>query len=218
MRLYVTPFAPNALRVQIFLLEKGISADIVDVSATQRSAYMAINPLGQVPTLELDNGDYVSESLTICAYLDEISGEPRLFGSTAEQRARVGTWERRAEMSLFIPSVEYGHHTHPMFVGRLTQHPEWAGSLIPPALRMIDLMAAQLDRTPFLAGDELSIADFTGALGYFGLVAYGAIPPAARPSVQRWSTAMVARPSMAPLHQAAQFLQSVNSTNGATVR
>jgi glutathione S-transferase len=217
MRLYITPYAPNALRVQIFMLEKGIAADVIDVSASVQGEYLKINPLGQVPALELDNGEIVTESLTICKYLDEVSGSPQLFGDSAEERARIGMWERRAELALFIPSVEYGHHTHAMFAGRIVQHPEWAKSLVPKALRMISLMAGQLDRTAFLAGDQLSVADLTAALGYFGLVAYGAIPPTDHASVQRWSTAMITRPSMAPLHEAAQFLQSVTPRTGEKV-
>ena len=208
MRLYITPFAPNAMRVQIFMLEKNIAAEVIDVSASIHGDYLKINPIGQVPALELDNGDVITESLTICQYLDEISGAPRLFGETPEERARIGMWERRAELSLFIPSVEYGHHMHPMFAGRLTQHPEWAKSLVPKALRMVDLMAGQLEKTTFVAGDAISAADFTAALGYFGLIAFGAIPPSAHASIQRWSAAMMTRPSMAPLQQAAQFLQS----------
>jgi glutathione S-transferase len=208
MRLYVTPFAPNAMRVQVFMLEKAISADVIDVSTVQAGEYLKLNPLGQVPALELDSGELITESLTICQYLDAMSGEPLLFGSTPEERARIGMWERRAELALFIPSVEYGHHHHPMFAGRIAQHPEWANTLVPKAARMIQVMADQLDRAAFLAGDTFSAADLTAALGYSGLVAFGALPPDAPPSVQTWLQAMMARPSFEPLRQAAQFLQS----------
>lgn len=209
MRLYVMPFAPNVMRVQTVMLEKGVSADIVDVSASLKDQYLKVNPLGQVPALELDSGEFITESLTICQYLDEVSGEPRLFGSSLEERARIGMWERRAELALFIPSVEYGHHTHPMFAGMIEQHPDWAKSLIPKAQRMIDLMAGQLDKTAFLAGNEISAADFTAALGYFALIAFGAIAPSAHASIQRWSAGMIARPSMAPLRQAAEAFKGV---------
>ena len=209
MRLYVMPFAPNVMRVQTLMLEKGISADIVDVSASLKDEYLKVNPLGQVPALELASGEFITESLTICQYLDEVSSEPRLFGSSPEDRARIGMWERRAELALFIPSVEYGHHTHSMFAGMIEQHPVWAKSLVPKAQRMIDLMARQLDKHAFLVGDEVSAADFTAALGCFGLIAFGAIPPSTHASVKRWSAAMIERPSMAPLRQAAEAFKGV---------
>ena len=211
MRLFVTPFAPNVLRVQIIALEKGVSIESVDVSETQRGDYLTLNALGQVPSLELDDGSIITESRTICEFLDATSGEPHLFGTSPQDRARIGMWERRAEMLLFNPSVEYGHHMHPMFQGRLTQNPAWAKSLVPRAQRMVDVMSDQLERSQHLAGDDLSAADFTAVLGYFGLLAYGALPPSSSSAVQAWSQSMLRRPSMAPLHDAAKFLQSLDA-------
>jgi glutathione S-transferase len=209
LRLYVTPFAPNAMRVEIFMLEKGIAAELIDVSPWQDGEYRKLNPLGQVPALELDDGELITESLTICQYLDAVSEPPPLFGSGPEERARIGMWERRAELLLFIPSVEFGHHTKPMFAGKLTQQPEWAKSLVPKAQRMIDLMGDQLEQSAYLADGELSAADLTAALGYFGLLAWGAVPPSSRPSIQSWSGGMIARPSFGPLRRAADAFKEM---------
>ena len=214
MRLFDMPGAPNAVRVEVIALEKGVELDIVDVTASLRGDYLEVNPLGQVPALETDQGELITESLTICQYLDAVSGAPYLFGSTPEERARIGMWERRSEHLLLIPSIEFGHHTHPMFAQSITQFPEWAKTLLPRASQMIDLMADRLDHNPFLAGDDISAADFTAALGYFGMIAFGALPPSERPSVQAWSKAMLARPSMEPLKQAAQLLKNAPEQQG----
>jgi glutathione S-transferase len=197
------------MRVEIFMLEKGIAAELIDVSSWQNGEYRKLNPLGQVPALELDDGELITESLTICQYLDAITEPPRLFGSSPEERARIGMWERRAELLLFIPSVEFGHHTNPMFAGKLIQQPEWARSLLPKAQRMIDLMGDQLEQTAFLAGGELSAADLTAALGYLGLVAWGAAPPSRRPCIQSWSAGIIARPSLAPFRRAAEAFKEM---------
>jgi glutathione S-transferase len=207
MKLYQYPAAPNALRVQILMQEKGIAAELVNVTVEERPAYLAVNPLGQFPALELDDGTVITESLTICQYLDAISGPPALFGEGLEERTRIGMWERRAEMALFNPSLEYGHHVHPMFAGRIVQYPEWAQTLVPRAERMVEVMAAQLATSPYLAGDAFSAADITAFLGYFGFVFYKGLAPAEDPAFQAWVARVGQRESMAVLHQlAAQFV------------
>lgn len=56
----------------------------------QRSAdYLAINPQGLVPALELDDGTVLTQSLAICDYLDELHPQPPLLPRDAAQRARV---------------------------------------------------------------------------------------------------------------------------------
>jgi glutathione S-transferase len=206
MRLFLFPYAPNVLRVQIMAAEKKIALETVDISMDS-AAYSTINPLGQVPALELDDGRILTESLTICQYLDEISGAPFLFGSTADERLQVAMWERRGETGLFNPGVEYGHHVHPMFAGRTKQFPDFAATLVPKAERTLNLFADQLDRTPFLVGDRLTAADMTSFLGYVWFVAYGGLRPSERVSVRRWSERMMSRDSMAVVRQLATYFR-----------
>ena len=64
MRLYTTAMAPNALRVLMLLREKTIDLEIVELDTQAREhkapEYLAINPLGQVPALQLDDGTCVA--------------------------------------------------------------------------------------------------------------------------------------------------------------
>ena len=207
MKLYTMPFAPNALRAQIFMQEKAIEVETVSVTPENRAEYLKLNPLGQVPSLVLDDGTVITESLTICEYLDAVSPAPRLFGSDPEERARIGMWERRAEMLLFIPSVEYGHHVHPMFAGRLTQFPDWARSLTPKASAFVEVMAERLASVPFLAGESFSAADITAYLGYSGFIAFGGITPSESKPVKDWANRIGRRDSMAILAQLAALLE-----------
>ena len=207
MKLYVRPIAPNAIKVLVFLGERGIALETVDVSDLAPEDYRRINPLLANPVLETDSGLFLSESLVICRYLDEIADGPTLFGAGAEARAIIGMWERRAELMLMNPAIEYGHHSHAFFADRLRQFPDWAREHVAAtAPRMIAAMEARLAESPFLGGDALSIADITAFLGYFGLLAYAAIMPSTNPDLLRWQSAMSLRPSMKALYAlAAQF-------------
>ena len=83
MKLYDSQGAPNPRRVRIFMAEKGITipTEQVDIGkgATREPEFLAMNPLGRVPVLELDDGSYIAESLAICRYLEGIQPEPALF-------------------------------------------------------------------------------------------------------------------------------------------
>ena len=212
MRLFVSPFAPNAMRVQIVAREKSIDLDMIDVSAN-RADFLALNPLGQVPVLERADGSILTESLTICHYLDSVSG-PFLFGDTAEDRLTIAMWERRSEMQLFNPGVEYGHHVHPMFAGSMTQFPDYAATLRPKANRAAAVFAERLDEHRYLAGATFSAADITACLGYLFLRGYGAFEAEAWPSIERWSDAILARDSMTQVRQMVAWFEASRAGTG----
>jgi glutathione S-transferase len=210
MRLYIRPIAPNALKVLIFLAERGIEVETVDVATLSPDEYRRVSPLEAVPVLVTDGGLTITESLTICQYLDAAAPGPSLFGEGIEERAMVAMWERRAELMLMNPAIEYGHHTQPMFAGRLAQFPDWARAHVAVSARMLALMEAQLGERPFLAGERFTMADLTAFLGFSGLVGWRAIEPRPGPALGRWLAQVGARPSMAPLHAlAAQFGLSI---------
>ena len=206
MRLYIRPIAPNALKVLIFMSERGIKIETVDVGELSPEEYARVSPLRAVPVLETDGGLYITESLTICQYLDAVSTGPSLFGDGAEERAVVGMWERRAEQRLVEPAIEFGHHTQAMFAGRLDQFPDWARANVGRSGAMLALMEERLDESRFLAGESFTMADLTAFLGWAGLVGWRAIEPGPGPALGRWLGEVGARPSMAPLRAlAAQF-------------
>jgi glutathione S-transferase len=220
MRLYMRPIAPNAVKVFVFMAERGIALEQVDVGDLVPEEFARISPLGAIPVLETDSGLLLSESLTICQYLDAVSDGPSLFGDGLEERMLVAMlfgdgleermlvamWERRGELMLMNPAIEYGHHTQAMFADRMRQFPDWAHAHVEKSKRMIALMEERLESATFLAGEGFTMADLTAFLGYFGLVSYGAIEPLPSPALSRWLREIGARPSMAPMRAlAAQF-------------
>ncbi|MDB5916432.1 MAG: glutathione S-transferase, partial [Massilia sp.] len=67
MKLYISTFAPNPRRVTMFIAEKGICGIenvLIDLGAGEHrgASFLAINPLGRVPALELDDGRVLCET------------------------------------------------------------------------------------------------------------------------------------------------------------
>ena len=104
--------APNPRRVRICLAEKGVDLPETRIDMMKREHksedFRARNPLGQIPTLELDDGTCISETVSICRYFEEIHPEPRMFGRTAVEKALVDQWVRRVEFVAMIPAGNFG--------------------------------------------------------------------------------------------------------------
>ena len=133
MKLYGAPMpAPNPRRVRMFLAEKGIELSETPVNLMKREhkspEYRAKNSLGQVPTLELDDGTAISETVAICRYFEETQPEPPLFGKTPVEKAKVDMWVRRIEFILMNPVANYWRHAHPRTAALLTQFKDFGES------------------------------------------------------------------------------------------
>lgn len=206
MRLYVKGQAPNALKVLIFVAECGRTIDTEEIADARSPEFLRMNPFGTVPVLATDTGEFISESLTICRYLDDLWGRPGLFGGTANERLQVELWERRAELQLFIPGIEYVHHTHPAFAGMIKQQSAYADLLATRARAMLAAFEDRLGGSRYLAGDFFSMADITAFLGLSALVAFGAMEAPPAEPLARWLEEVGQRPSMGLLRAAAAQL------------
>jgi glutathione S-transferase len=92
MKLYDS-VGPNPRIVRMFMAEKGIDIpkQTVDLRGgeNRQEAHLKRNPMGQMPTLELDNGGYLAEITAICEYLEEKHPNPPMIGATAEEARRM---------------------------------------------------------------------------------------------------------------------------------
>lgn len=92
--------------MNLLLAEKGVDLPRVDVHIQSGENLTAKdkmrNAMGRVPVLELDSGEYLSESVAICRYLEGLHPNPNLFGETREDLATVEMWNRRAEQDYFL--------------------------------------------------------------------------------------------------------------------
>ena len=193
MKLYLDKehSAPSPRRVRIFVAEKGLQIPTEEVSlhkGTRSSEFLAKNPLGSVPVLELDDGRCIAESVAVCNYLEELHPEPSLFGSTAERRAIVNMWVRRVELYLYIPIELMG-----MYHGKIPEAEEGSRRFAARTLGMID---SALREREFVASDRFTMADiFALSALDFGREHSGFDLNEDHPNVIRWHRAVSARPS-----------------------
>jgi glutathione S-transferase len=199
MKLYESAAAPNPRRVRIFLAEKGISVPIVPVdigkAENRQPAFLARNPFGGVPVLELDDGSFLAESVAICRYFEETHPEPALMGTDARDRAIVEMWQRRMELDLFNLATGAFRNTHKFFAGRIPQVPEYGEVCREAARKRLAWLNDELAGRPFIAGDRYTIADITALCAIdFGRVSDIRIAPDQK-HLARWHEAVSSRPS-----------------------
>ena len=191
--------APNPRRVRIFAAEKGIALPTRDLSIPAREhksdEFIALNPRGQTPALQLDDGTVIAESVAICRYLEVTHPEPPLFGVSATEQALIEMWNRRVEMVLMPPVGAVWVHTH-KFTERLPgRNLEWGESNRPRVFEALTYFDAALEGREFLASDSYSIADIL-LLCTVDFAAFIGIPlPADLPHLQVWHARVSARPS-----------------------
>jgi glutathione S-transferase len=165
--------APNPRRVRIFLAEKGIDVEHIDINLMEGENlgedFLKINPRGVIPTLELDDGNYLDETVAICRYLEELQPEPNLLGSGALGIATVEACQRHVEFDGFIPLLESFRNTFPAFSERgvpgLPAEYKAIPELAERGQRRYTLfmknLNARLANQKYIAGDNYSIADIT---------------------------------------------------------
>lgn len=173
MKLYTFPAAPNAARVRFYLNEKGLALDEVLVNflkGEQKSAtHLARNPTGLVPVLELDDGSFLTESLVIIEYLEELYPEPPMIGTDPLSRARTRAVERSLEMNVLLPVVRYVHAVNsPLGLPPKPAIAQIEAARLPVALARVDEGLAGRE---FVMGEAPCIADCTllAALNFYRL-------------------------------------------------
>jgi glutathione S-transferase len=199
MQLYDSAMAPNPRRVRIFLAEKGITVPVVAMdigkAENRQPPFLAKNPLGGLPVLELDDGTCIAESVAICRYFEETQPEPRLMGTSATDRALVEMWQRRMELELFRNATGCFQNTHAFFKGRIPQVPEYGEVCRNAARARLAWLDGELVSRPFVAGERYTIADITALCAIdFGRVSDIRIAPEQK-HLQRWYDAVSSRPS-----------------------
>lgn len=192
MKLYYSPHACS-LSPHIVLREIGAAFDLVQVDLASKQTvdgrdFLAINPKGQIPALELDDGAVLTEGVAIAQYLADTHPNAGLIPA-------AGTIERaRVQETLNFVSSELHKAFGPLFNpataedGREAAMAQVSGKL--------DLLEAQLaDGREWLAGATFSPAD-TYAFVVTRWTGFQGIALDRWPHVQAWLGRVEARPAV----------------------
>jgi glutathione S-transferase len=191
---------PNAARIRIVLAEKGLEDQVeyqsVDLIAAQhkKPAFLAMNPIGKIPVLQLDDGTVISESTAITEYLDNLDGKPTLTGRTPREKGLIHMMQRRVEMMVLEPIDDYFHYGTPGLGAALRPWrmpdwhgaKEWGGRRGAQAVQNMAYFDELLAQRPFVAGDAFSLADISlwAALAFADAI--GLPIPAGLTSLAAW--------------------------------
>jgi glutathione S-transferase len=199
----MVPLAPNPTKVMLYIAERaelGTEMNIEQIVVNtvkgrhKEPEHLARNPFGTVPTLELDDGSYLVESLAIIEYLEDKYPEGALLTGTAEEKGKARDVERIVDLRLGGPMGSFGHLTNSPL--GIPPDPEGAREMEKRMQVPLDYLEDLLsDGRPLLLGDRVSIADCTmqASLQFVRFVEADVIGE--RPSLRAWDERYRARPA-----------------------
>ena len=206
MKFYDWQTAPSARRARIFIVEKGLIIEIIQVDLRSGEhltpEFKEINPFCTVPVLELDDGTRLQSTAGIWNYLESLLEEPRLMGRTPIERGIIADLQWHIEMDGFMAMAEFLRNSAPGLKGRALTGPESYEQIPEIAERgkkrlqhFFDSFDGLIGRKNYVAGESFSIAD----IDLLVLIDFAAwkkfkIPENAK-NAQRWYENVSTRPS-----------------------
>ncbi|MEZ5851443.1 MAG: glutathione S-transferase family protein [Hyphomicrobiaceae bacterium] len=210
----LTHFAlcPLSRSIRILLAEIGMPFDLAAESPWEwRAQFLALNPSGDLPVLELDDGLVLAGAYAISEYMGEVSRT-----SPPDDRPEdpfPGSLEDRAEVRRIVDWFHRKMHrevTREVLEERVYGRLDVERKAQPPDAAMLRALRANLryhmsyvgylaDQRTWLGGDTLSFADMA-AVGHISVLDYlDEIQWEAYPQAREWYVRMKSRPSVRPL-------------------
>jgi len=175
MKLY-NSIGPNPHVVRMFIAELGLNIETIEMDLiageNRQEEHLKRNPSGQSPTLELEDGSFLSEITAICEYLDEKQGNTDLMGKTPEERALTRMWTRRVDLQIIEPLITGFRYSEglELFKSRMQTIPEAADGLKSIAQEKLAWLNGEMDGKDYICGDRFSLADIM----LYCFIAFGA--------------------------------------------
>jgi glutathione S-transferase len=170
----------------------------VDLMAREHKApdFVARNSLGQVPTLVLDDGTVITETVAICRYFEALHPDPPLFGTTPVEIASIEMWIRRIELQLMTPISLFWVNAHPLTAGlRAQKYKDFGEAQKRHTLDRMRWLDREMAAREFIAGPKFSMADII-AESAIDFARFIGIPlPEDAGTLAAWRARMKQRPS-----------------------
>ena len=123
MKLLYTKRSPYARKVRIVALEKDIQLELIEEDLTKKSLMLIDkNPVGKIPALILDNGEYLVDSPVICEYLESLNSRVNLIPSNSKDRSPILHWQALADglmdvtVALYMEKVRHPNDLNDQFI------------------------------------------------------------------------------------------------------
>jgi glutathione S-transferase len=196
-RLFGDPISGNCYKVALTLAQTDREFEWAPISVTsgetKKADFLARNPFGEVPVLQLPDGSYLSQSNAIISFLAE--GTP-LLPNDPLSRARVNEW-------LFWE--QYSHEpviaTTRFWIHYLNAEAEYAERIAANRERgyaALAVMEQQLEKQDFLANNRYSVADIA-LYAYTHVCHQGGFSLSNYPAVRAWLARVAAQPAHLPM-------------------
>jgi len=175
IKLYDCTTAPSPRRTRMFLSEKGIDHENIQIDLKKgeqmSDAFRKINPGCTVPVLVTEDGDVLTDNAGISVYLEALHPNPPLLGTTPMEKAQIATWNWRCEMGGLMSCAEALRNSSPNMKDRalpgpknIPQIPELAERGLMKLGWFFKTLNRQLSANDFIAGDTYSVADITATI------------------------------------------------------
>jgi glutathione S-transferase len=198
--------APSPRRARIFMAEKGVTAETIQIDMMKGEQlsedFRKINPSCTIPALKLEDGTILTENDGIAAYLEAAFPEPPLLGTTPVEKGLVANWQSKVLMEGLSAVAETLRNTSKGMVDRATtgptnfkQIPELGERGRQRLTIFMETLNQRLKDREFVAIDTFSYADIT-ALVVVDFAKWVKVAPAEEHTdLLRWHAAVSARPS-----------------------
>lgn len=201
MIVYGSSLSPFVRKVLVFAAEKGIEVENSPLPpGAEDPGFLAASPFRKIPAMR--DGDFaISDSSAIIAYMEALHPEPNLIPTDPRTRARTIWYDEFMDTILFDcgRKMFFNRVVAPIMgrQGNLEEADKAEREELPPLLAYLE---GVIPDSGYLVEDRLTLADIAIACPFVNFHHMSvAIDAAAYPKVHAYVTALLGRPSFAPL-------------------